>query len=54
MTIKKVTKDIKNNTFCQNPEHNPPMHICLRPGEYEHTCPECGNVQIFIVPDVTY
>jgi len=37
--------------ICRNPEHNPPGHICLEPGTYEHTCPGCGNVQKLIVPD---
>ena len=35
---------------CMHPEHNPPSHIVLQPGEYEWTCPECGRVTYFMVP----
>ena len=34
---------------CQHPEHNPPGLIVLEPGTYEHTCPGCGEVQVFQV-----
>lgn len=34
---------------CMNPSHNPPMHIVLSPGVYEHTCPGCGAKQRFTV-----
>ena len=34
---------------CQNPEHNPPGMMVFSPGIYEHTCPGCGNKQVFIV-----
>jgi hypothetical protein len=34
---------------CRHPEHNPPNAIVLDPGKYEHTCPGCGHVVIFIV-----
>lgn len=35
---------------CLNPEHNPPAHIVLEPGVYEHTCPGCGHTVSFTVP----
>jgi predicted RNA-binding Zn-ribbon protein involved in translation (DUF1610 family) len=34
---------------CKNPEHNPPSHIVLEPGAYEHTCPGCGHKTVFRV-----
>ncbi len=34
---------------CISHEHNPPMHIVLPPGEYEWTCPACGQKIRFIV-----
>lgn len=34
---------------CRHPEHNPPSHIVLSPGTYEHTCPSCGNKLTFHV-----
>lgn len=38
---------------CLHPEHNPPSHIVLEPGTYEHTCPGCGYKTIFEVPYIT-
>ena len=38
---------------CKNPEHRPPMHICLQPGTYEYTCPACGHVTNVHVPSIT-
>ena len=35
---------------CLSPEHNPPSHISLPPGTYEHTCPACGETTTFEVP----
>lgn len=34
---------------CNHPEHEPPTHIVLRPGVYEHTCPACGTKRVFTV-----
>lgn len=50
MPFKKIedTKILPLN-FCSHPEHNPPMHIALRPGTYEWICPACGNKQIVVV-----
>ena len=31
--------------------HFPPSMIVLDPGNYEHTCPGCGRITLFIVPD---
>lgn len=29
---------------CLNPEHNPPTHLYIPPGQtYEHICPGCGK-----------
>jgi len=28
---------------CSHPEHNPPSHIVLPPGEWEYECPGCGS-----------
>lgn len=37
---------------CMDREHNPPAHIVLTPGVYEHTCPACGNKIVFTVNGV--
>ena len=36
---------------CSDPEHNPPddNHMIFEPGVWEHTCPNCGYAQRFIV-----
>jgi hypothetical protein len=39
---------------CCHPEHNPPSHMVLSPGTYEHTCPGCGRVVLFTVPLITF
>lgn len=38
---------------CMSSEHNPPSNIVLDPGEYEYTCPSCGNKTVFVVQSVT-
>lgn len=45
MTLKKISDHIR----CMNPEHDPPMHIVLSPGVWEHTCPGCGQTTVFHV-----
>ena len=34
---------------CRHPEHKPPSMRVWEPGEYEHTCPACGQVTRFTV-----
>jgi len=46
MVIRKI-RDIKPP--CLHPEHEPPKHMVFEPGEYEHTCPQCGKKTTFIV-----
>ncbi|GJQ43688.1 MAG: hypothetical protein JETCAE03_31860 [Ignavibacteriaceae bacterium] len=47
-------KKVKDYTkICTHPEHNPPSHIVLSPGEYEYTCPSCGKITKFTVPLIT-
>ena len=46
--IKEPTK------ICRHPEHNPPANIVLSPGTYKHTCPGCGKVTVFEVPQIVY
>jgi hypothetical protein len=47
------TKKIKDFKPCLHPMHNPPSLMVFSPGEYEHTCPGCGNTIRFSVPGVT-
>ena len=43
-------KDIK----CTDPNHNPPMHLYVAPGEtYLHTCPSCGELMA-ITNNITF
>lgn len=37
---------------CMDPEHHPPSHIVLEPGVYEYTCPACGRVTRFMIPNL--
>ena len=47
-------KKIRDAPFiCTDPEHNPPSHIVLPNGVYEHTCPRCGKVTTFTVANPT-
>jgi hypothetical protein len=39
---------------CISREHNPTGHIVLTGGEYEWTCPSCGEVQRFTVPEIRW
>jgi hypothetical protein len=52
MSIRKIDDDDEKwrNEVCRHPEHNPPTHICLPPGKYEHTCPGCKSKVVFVVP----
>lgn len=34
---------------CMHPAHNPPKHIVLEEGVYEHICPSCKARQVFTV-----
>ena len=47
--MKKIKEPEK---VCLNPEHNPPTHIVLSPGTYEHVCPGCGKKTVFEVPQI--
>lgn len=40
----------KPEDTCRHPEHDPPNMIVLDPGAYEYTCPSCGKVTRFYVP----
>lgn len=50
MTLKKI-KDAPRP--CLSPGHEPPMHIVLEPGTYQHKCDACGKVKEFTVPLIT-
>lgn len=53
MPTKKIDTPIpwKQPKICRHPDHNVPNMIVLEPGTYEHTCPGCGNVIRFVVPE---
>lgn len=53
MSLKKIA-DFDLQDTCLDPEHNPPSHIVLKPGIYEHTCPNCGKITKFSVPKIIY
>lgn len=36
---------------CTSSEHNPPKHICLKPGDYKYKCPKCQFETIIHIPD---
>jgi hypothetical protein len=41
--------DLPKEAICRHPDHEPPGHIVLPPGVYEHTCPGCGKTIQFVV-----
>lgn len=47
MGLKKVAEP--SRPPCLSPGHNPPQHISLPAGTYEHTCDACGSKQTFTV-----
>ena len=47
MPLRKI-KDYE--TPCLSQDHEPPMHIVLQPGEYEHECSSCHKKKKFSVP----
>lgn len=49
MPLRKIA-DWKEREYCRDPGHDPPTHIVLEPGIYEHECPRCGLKQPVIVP----
>ena len=51
MPLKKIS-DLP--TACTSPDHNPPTHICLENGVYEHTCSQCGHKTVFTVRGPTF
>lgn len=38
---------------CLSSEHNPPMHIVLKPGKHTYQCPACGKITEFEIPVIT-
>ena len=47
MPIRKIAD---HSATCKNPDHNPPTHIYLEPGIWEHQCPQCGKKTIINIP----
>ena len=41
--------DLPQEKICTSSAHNPPTLMVYEPGVYEHTCPHCGNIQVFTV-----
>jgi hypothetical protein len=58
MSIKRVTKPDEHDPWkvkhCSHPEHLPPSHIVLPPGNYVHTCPGCKQEVPYVVPEVRW
>lgn len=50
MPTKKIA-DLPKSTNCMNKEHEPPASQYFEPGIYEHTCPACGKITRFVVPE---
>lgn len=36
---------------CNDPEHNPPSMIVLKPGTHIYECPKCGQRQVVQIPE---
>jgi len=57
MPTRRIDKDEKPYlpAPCLSKEHEPPSNMVYQPGKYEHTCPDCGHVIIFMVePKYSY
>lgn len=50
MPTRKI-RDLPTVRRCRHPSHNPPGMRVFEPGVYEHTCPHCGQKQVFVVPE---
>lgn len=50
--LKDEDDEVKTGRACLHPEHDPPMHIVLKPGRYRYTCPACGDDRVVVVPNV--
>lgn len=46
--------DYSKSEPCMSREHQPPMHISLKPGTYVWECPACGLRQVVRVPGIIY
>lgn len=53
MGIRKIA-DLPAHETCRDSEHNPPTHIYLSNGVYEHTCPSCKHTMQFTVRHPSY
>jgi hypothetical protein len=42
-------RSIPDVRACRHPRHDPPMHISLSPGIYEHSCPRCGVATVVTI-----
>lgn len=56
MPIRKIEEEPTKSWFpkqaCRDPEHDPPTHIVLEPGLYEHECPSCQRTVRFRIQRV--
>ncbi len=43
--------DFPKSQICRHPDHGVPGFRVFQPGIYEHTCPACGNVIRFTIPE---
>ena len=37
---------------CTSPEHDPPRMIVLPPGTHKYQCPQCGQIQTIVIPEI--
>lgn len=47
-----LPRDEKGISPCMSPEHTCPKNIVLESGDYEYTCPTCGESYTFTVQKV--
>ena len=46
-------EDDPRGVLCRHPEHAPPGHMVIPPGEiYRHVCPACGRESVLRPPQV--
>lgn len=47
--LRKIAESVP---VCRDRQHDPPTHMVLLPGTYEHECPSCKRVLTFTVPEI--
>lgn len=53
MPTRKIA-ELPERERCMSRDHDPPSHMVLKPGVYEHVCSKCGRVTRFTIRSTGY